>query len=215
MIEMPDASFFLGDTAYSRNPDKRRESLILVTDDMGRPATIKEEKPAAGIFDRLNEVVPYQYVDREVLPAIKIINDPGFQKFNVVDLIPGQSVSTSYSKLAPFRYKMIDVQTKGFIGTAVIPDEVSMDHPEKRFAVPPPEFRHLNEYDLKTPGRYKAQLKIDESVGVSLYDDNKTSLQKKLSPWIYLFGKGEWSQYRTKEAHLNVSSAPIEFQVPR
>jgi hypothetical protein len=215
MIELIDADFYLGDADYIGHPLNGRGSFISVSDETGHLAPKKEPKPGASIFDWLKEINPYQYVERDVLPAIHAVNDEGFRKFYVLDLAPGQSVSTSFSRLAPYHKKMIDVRSKNLIGTATVSDEVRMEHPERIFAVPPPGFRRLSEYVLEKPGRYDAQLKIVEPVFASRYDQKETALQRELGRLIYFLGTGERPNPGAKETRIDAASAPIEFKVTR
>ena len=196
-------------------------TYILVRGPDGHPApTPKSEfenidirRPDGTLEKNIN---PYQYDPRDVNPAIieAGLGADG-NPIHLLRLRPGQAISTSYSTLNPTRREVIPVARGSYYGQAVTDAPVNIEHPEKLFAVPPPGFRHLKEFDLRKPGRYAAQLVVNDILFVDRYEDPKRPFWNKLRPWIYTFAEGSPGGDYQKPINVVVESSPVEFEVPR
>lgn len=149
---------------------------LIITDSDGHalPPTSALDSRPLGVSSVEAEIHPYH----NDLSALLPIAGTTFSKNNPtlfseeITLSPGSSAATSPSVLEPYRLEFRSVQTQKFVGTRQVPVPAENGAVKMRYAVPPPGFRRLTEYDLARPGKYLAHLQIDENLTVSYDEDD-------------------------------------------
>ena len=164
-------------------------------------------------FERL--IDPYHYDPTDVMPLIITEKGGDGHSLHYLRLRPGQSITASFSVLDPTRPQIRDVSGAGYVGTAMSHVPVPMDHPEKKYAVPPLGFRRLTEFDLRRPGRFTVQFVVRDHLFTDRYEDPKRPYWNRLRPWIYLFSTGGPGGDYQKPVDVEIKSAGSEFVIPR
>jgi hypothetical protein len=205
----------LDDGFYAPNREKygQMDDLIL-TDERDQRVPTSYRGGSPGVLNTEKEIHPYAENNKNVMPLIRTKKTYQGEELTFVYLDPGQTVATGSSELAPYRMKYVDVETKNYLGTAAIPEPVLVKNPEKIYAVPPPGFRRLNGYDLRQPGRYKARFVIQEETLVDRFEDPRAPFENRLRRIVYQLATG-WAGDRGTSVKINVTSAPVEFEIKK
>ena len=205
----------LGDKFLESNDDYapsirlKTGTYLVVYDSEGRALPVYTEPSGIQMGDAERTIHPYNYDSSAHKPFITRLYDEDY-----LTLLPGQSIATSPSILAPYHDKYITVRMPGMIGTALAPEPINMPDAAKRYAVPPKGFRRTVEYNIAHRGVYTAEILVNEQVWAHLryrHESYPKWLREVL--WFFAIGEPYDGFFKPELSIMKTASNRVRFEV--